>query len=241
MPPMPLPAGFLDELRKLPPDWHGHGSLTPPVLERIATEIGPRELAHSIETGIGKSTLLLSQLSRHHLVFTIDDPVEGSLRRVQESPLFRPVSVEIVVGPTQRTLREARLPEAIDFALLDGPHAFPFPELEYFSIYPRLAAGALLVIDDVHIPTVGHLFSVLADEEMFEVVDVLRTTAFLRRTSAPTFPPEGDDWPRQRYNARRFPEFRWTRGFSLYERAKARVPEPIRLAVKKQLQRLGSS
>jgi predicted O-methyltransferase YrrM len=194
---MPLPAGYLEQLGALPADWHAHGSLTPQVLDRIAAELAGREPEHSIETGTGKSTLLLSHLSRHHLVFTIDDPAEGSLAKVQSSPLFRAASVEFVVGPTQRTLRDAALPDGIGFALIDGPHAYPFPELEYFAIYPRLTPGALLIVDDVHIPTVGNLFSVIAEDDMFEVVDVLRTTAFLRRTSAPVFDPEGDSWDQQ--------------------------------------------
>lgn len=227
----------MSQIGALAPDWHGHGSLPFPVLERIVGEIGDRQLERSIETGTGKSSLLFSHLSRHHLVYTIDDPVEGSLRKVRESPLLRREGVEFVIGPTQVTLRDRPLSDGIELALIDGPHAFPFPELEYFAIYPRLATGAYLILDDVHIPTLGHLFSVISEDEMFETVDVLRTTAILRRTSAPTFPPDGDTWWRQRYNARRFPDFSRTRGFSLYERAKARVPEPVRIAVKRRLRR----
>lgn len=229
----------MKQLDALPPDWHGHGSLVMPVLEWIALEIADNVPTHTIETGTGKSTLLLSHLSRHHVVFTLDDRAqEGSLQKVQSSPLLCRESVEFVIGPTQKTLRTELLPKALDLALIDGPHAFPFPELEYYAIYPRLATGALLIIDDVHIPSVGHLASVLAEDEMFEVIDVLRSTMFLRRTPAPTFPPDGDSWPEQRYNAKRFPDFSQTQGFSLYERARTRVPERWRKAVKQRLRRL---
>ncbi len=40
---------------------------------------------------------------------------------------------------------------------------------------------------------------------MFERVDVVKRTAFFRRTSAPTFDPLGDRWTDQPYNASRFP------------------------------------
>ena len=35
------------------------------------------------------------------------------------------------------------------FVLIDGPHGYPFPEIEYFYFYPRLKPGALLVVDDI--------------------------------------------------------------------------------------------
>lgn len=228
---------LLESIRVLPPAWHGHGSLTPLVLEHLVDHIGSKRPRHSVETGTGKSTLLMSHVSPHHLVFTIDDPREGSLRVVRESPLLNASTVEFVLGPTQRTLRSFVLPDELDFALIDGPHAFPFPELEYYAIYPHLAAGALLVIDDIHIPTVSHLFDVLREDPMYDVIEVVRTTAFLRRTTAPLFDPEGEGWNTQPYNVRRFPLFKNTRGFTLLERAKAAVPEPTRLALRRYFPR----
>jgi hypothetical protein len=57
------------------------------------------------ETGTGKSTLLLSQLSGHHVAFTRDDVGDGdSLPEVRASPLLRREVVEFVVGSTQETL-----------------------------------------------------------------------------------------------------------------------------------------
>ena len=37
----------------------------------------------------------------------------------------------------------------------------------------------------------------------FDVIRVEGNTAFLRRTNAPTFSPEGDGWWRQRFNTSR--------------------------------------
>lgn len=230
---------LLRRINDLPPAWHGHGSLTPLVLSRLARHLEGKQVRHSVETGTGKSTLLLSHLSAHHLVFTIDDPVERSLEVVRTSPLLRAETVEFVTGPTQRTLKTFELPETLDFALIDGPHGYPFPELEYHAIYPKLIPGAVLVVDDIHIPTVNHLFEVLREDPMYRVIEVVRTTAFLRRTDAPVFDPEGEGWNHQPYNSRRFPLFRNTRGFTLIERTKAAVPEPIRRRLRRYLPRNG--
>ena len=48
------------------------GSLSATVLAVIA-ELAPRPLLLSVETGSGKSTVLLSNLSERHICFTLDD------------------------------------------------------------------------------------------------------------------------------------------------------------------------
>ena len=87
----------------------------------------------------------------------------------------------------------------------DGPHGYPFPELEYYFFYPHLDEDALLVIDDIHIPTIFRLFSFLREEAMFDFLGVASTTAFFRRNSSPAFHPLGDGWWLQNYNKNRFP------------------------------------
>ena len=186
---------------------HASGSVEIDVLERLEELIGPTPLAHSVETGCGKTTILLSNLSARHLVFTLDDSQSpnGSLNYVRGCPMFRADTTQFIVGPTQRTVGRHVFDAPLDFAMLDGPHAYPFPELEYYALYPHLRPGALLVIDDIHIPTIHRLYEFVREDDMFEPVTVVRTTAFLRRTGAPTFSPVSDGWPEQRFNARRFP------------------------------------
>ena len=185
---------------------HSHGTVTSLVLQAIE-RLAPRELQASAETGCGKTTVLLSNMSSSHLAFAVDDSAgEGSsVRFCQECPLFRRDRTSIVSGPTQLTLPRFELPATLDFVLLDGPHGYPFPDLEYFYFYPRLREGSILVVDDIHIPTVHNLFRFLSDEEMFDLVEVVDHTAFFRRSAALTFPPHGDGWWLQRYNAARFP------------------------------------
>ena len=81
------------------------------------------------------------------------------------------------------------------------PGGYPFPELEYFYFYPRIRSGGAMVIDDLQIPSVHHLFDFVRRDAMFDLETVMERTAFLRRTDAPTFPPEAGGWERQGYNA----------------------------------------
>ena len=142
-----------------------------------------------------------SSISRHHLVFARDDRAEGqTLARVRESELLAPGVVEFIVGPTQTTLPGYELPEALDLVFLDGPHGFPFPQLEYYHFYPRVRAGGMLIVDDIQIPTVRQLYRFLRRDGMWHLNGVVARTAFFTRTTAPTLDPLGDSFDRQGYN-----------------------------------------
>lgn len=223
----------LDGVARLPHDWHGAGSLGPDVLEAIADHASRRRIRRTAETGTGKGTLVFSHLSPHHTVFAVDDTASGdSLPQVKGSDLLRTDSVEFVVGPTQQTLPAHSFGEPLQVVLLDGPHAYPFPELEYYYFYPHLDRDALLIVDDIHIPTIFRLFEFLNEEEMFDRLGVIRTTAFFRRNDAPTFSPVQDGWWLQAYNKRRFPVQYPPRMRSWSRRVVDRLPDPAQRAAR---------
>jgi hypothetical protein len=149
-----------DRIARLPKDWHRAGSVANAVLDAIERHCRRfHPLTYSVETGCGKSTLLLSHLSQHHVVFTLGDPEnDDSHLKVLGSPLLNTQTVEWVYGPTQRALPVYRFTKAIQLALIDGPHGYPFPQMEYWALYPFLSAGALLIVDDIQIPTIYQLF-----------------------------------------------------------------------------------
>jgi len=60
---------------------------------------------------------------------------------VQASSLLNPGAVRFVEGPTQKTLPRYTFEAKLQAVLLDGPHAYPFPDLEYFYFYPHIERG----------------------------------------------------------------------------------------------------
>jgi hypothetical protein len=195
--------GFLRSCSRDTPE----GSVADSTLRIINDLLRTRPPRRSLETGCGRTTALLSHLSEHHTVFCVED----SGNRAIASATAARNNVEWIYGPSQRTLPRYEFTQPIDFALIDGPHGYPFPELEYFYIYPELAEGAWLLVDDVQIPTIHHFFSFLKDEKMFEFVTRSGDTAFFRRTSAPLFNPYGDGWWEQQYNISNLYRFKpWT-------------------------------
>ena len=113
--------------------------------------------------------------------------------------------LELVLGPTQLTLSKYNRFVPYDVVLLDGPHGYPFPEIEYYFFYPHLRPGGLLIIDDVHIATIGRFADFIAEDAMFEFIELVSSTAIFKRTDVPTFDPSGDGWWTQNYNRRRIP------------------------------------
>lgn len=210
---MPINRDLLQSIAELPGNWHDSGNLSNAAIQRMATlidEYFPNGLSASAETGCGKSTLLLSHLSRRHYVFTLD--VGDSLSKVRETPQFESENVVVVPGPSQVTLRHHEWTTKIDFALIDGAHGYPFPDLDYYFLYSQLNPGALLVIDDIHIPNITNLFKFCTEDDMYRLLAIEGYTSFFLRTSAPTFDPFGDGWWMQKYNQNRFPHKDWLEG-----------------------------
>jgi hypothetical protein len=214
-----------DEVRRriaeVGPSLHTAGTFSARTLEAIARAAGKRKIHHSAETGSGASTLLFSHLSEQHTVFALDAG-SGSITNVRRSPLLRPNVVTFVEGPTQITLPQHRFAEKLQLVLIDGPHGYPFPDLEYYFLYPHLETGALLILDDIHIPTVHNLFEFLRQDAMFKLDQTVQATAFFTRTGAPTFDSRGDGWWQQNYNAKPLLRYTWK------EKIKSALPASMR-------------
>jgi SAM-dependent methyltransferase len=196
-------ADVVDQIADLPDDWHGAGTVSPRVLRAIAFHVERiGKIRHSMETGSGKTTLLFSHLSANHLVFAVDDG--DSISQVRKSPLFNPQNVTFIEGPTQRTLPRHNFAHKVQIALIDGPHGFPFPDIEYYYFYPIIETGGLLLIDDIQIPSIGRMFEIIKADDMFDLLEIVDNMAFFGRTKALCTNPESDSWWLQGYNRKHY-------------------------------------
>jgi predicted O-methyltransferase YrrM len=183
---------------------HCAGSIGYETLAQIEELLGS-DVERTAETGCGRSTILFSNLAKEHYVFCVDDTAldRSSVSYFSNSGVTNRDAVHVTLGPTQETLVRFAHAGPYDAVLLDGPHGYPFPELEYFHFYPRIRAGGLLIVDDVQIATIGRLADVLQEDAMWRLETLSDKTAIFRRTHADTLPPTGDDWYAQDFNRRR--------------------------------------
>jgi hypothetical protein len=226
----------LRDVVSLRSQWHGAGTFRREALEKVLEHANGLDIQYSAETGTGKTTLLFSHLSAHHTVFAKEDSGDGdSLKVVRESPILRSEVVEFVVGPTQRTLPTHEFRSKLQLVLIDGPHGYPFPELEYYYLYPQISEGGLLILDDINIPTIFNLFTFVREDRMFELVEVVETTAFFKRTREQLFDPFDDGWWVQEYNRKRFPIRDSVLKYSMSSNLKYLVPLPLKSFLKKAI------
>jgi hypothetical protein len=189
---------------------HRAGTLAAEPLTRIeqilSTHFAGKKV-RSAETGCGASTVLFAHYGAEHHVYAYDDTIypNSSVNFAKTFKSFNDAKVTWHFGPTQHTLVQSPPSGKFDMVLIDGPHGYPWPEFEYAFFYHLLNEDGILVIDDIHIPTIRNMFTFLLEDDMFFLDSVVLTTAFFRRTSMPTFPPDGDHWWMQRYNIQQFP------------------------------------
>ena len=160
----------------------------------------------SAETGCGGSTIILSHTSEWHVAFAI----EGEHRTISElraNPSLRAERVVFVEGETRHTVPTYEFRDELDLALLDGPHAYPLPQIEFAYLFPLVRIGGWLVIDDIQIPSVNELFRFLRRNPEVLLEEIVVRTAFFRRVRVLDNGPDG--WEFQGINRRTILRYSW--------------------------------
>ena len=160
----------------------------------------------SVETGCGGSTIVLSHASERHIAFAIEGK-DQTITEVRRQADFRAEHVNFVEGESKDTLPGYRFADDVDLVLLDGPHAYPLPQIEFAYLFPRLRLGGWLVVDDIQIPSVHELFGFLKRESSVELEEVAVRTAFFRRVG--TAQNGADGWTLQGMNRHTILRYSW--------------------------------
>ena len=138
-------------------EFHPWDAMAPTALAAILQR-GPFQ--QTAETGCGGSTIVLSQASEQHTAFAVEGP-DRTISELRKHNDLLTGHVLFVEGDTKQTLPRHDWQGELDLVLLDGPHAYPLPQLEFVYLFPRIKLGGWLVIDDIQIPSVYELFRFL--------------------------------------------------------------------------------
>ena len=183
--------------------FHPWDAMAPAALDAILRR-GP--FRYTVETGCGGSTMLFSQASERHVAFAIEGE-NRTITGLRNQSDLRAERVTFVEGETKSTLPGYAFDERIDLALLDGPHAYPLPQLEFAYLFPHVRMGGWLVVDDIQIPSVHELFRFLKQEPSVVLEEVAVRTAFFRRVLQHETGPDG--WTQQGINRRTIWRYSW--------------------------------
>ncbi len=160
----------------------------------------------SAETGCGGSTIVLSHASHRHTAFAIEGQ-DKTLTELRQHSNLRTEKIIFVEGETKDTLPWHHFENTLDLVLLDGPHAYPLPQIEFAYLFPWVRLGGWLVVDDIQIPSVHELFRFLKKESSLALEEVCGRTAFFRRITAAEHGPDG--WTLQGMNRRTILRYSW--------------------------------
>lgn len=183
--------------------FHPWDAMAPAALESIAKR-GPFRC--SAETGCGGSTIVLSHLSQRHTAFAIEG-CDQTITNLRHHPDLRTGPVTFVEGETKSTVPSHRFADPLDLLLLDGPHAYPLPQLEFLFLFPQVRAGGWVVIDDLQIPAVHELFRFMNLERSMRLEETVLRTAIFRKVSESLPGPDG--WQSQGINQRAVWRYSW--------------------------------
>jgi precorrin-6B methylase 2 len=183
--------------------FHAWDAMAPAALSGILKR-GP--FHSSAETGCGGSTIVLSHASHRHVAFAIEGK-DQTLTELRRQTDLRSENVILVEGETRDTVPAYQFEGEMDLVLLDGPHAYPLPQLEFAYLFPWIRQGGWLVLDDIQIPSVYELFRFLEKDPTVVLEEVIVRTAFFRRVSVAEHGPDG--WALQGINRHTIWRYSW--------------------------------
>ena len=186
-------------LRAAPPGIHGSGDeywgLAWPALEWLERELLVGMA--TVETGSGASTIVFAASGADHVAVTPDPDEEA---RVRAACLELDVSsdrISFEVGYSHDVLpRLSNRASALDLALLDGAHGFPYPILDWWNVSPLLKVGGRMLLDDAYMPPVAVVLDHARSSKAWEVEEAISYRTVVLRKLADELPPF--DWEGER-------------------------------------------
>ena len=198
-------GGIDDALISQAVTFHPWDAMAPAPLAAIR-ERGP--FTSTAETGCGASTIVFSHCSRHHTAFAFEGENRTITSLRQRTDLGAGTLV-FVEGLSKDTLPGFAFAAELDLVLLDGPHAYPQPQVEFTYLFPHVRLQGWLVLDDIQIPSVHELFRFLRRAPSVALEETVGRTAFFRRIGKSDAEDGPDGWWLQPMNRRAVLRYSW--------------------------------
>jgi hypothetical protein len=129
-----------------------------------------KENAKTLEIGAGISTFAFALRNCYHTAITPHDTEITAIRDYASSKSINLERVSFVAKSSEEYLPTVDITE-LEFVLIDGKHAFPWPIIDWFYTADRLKKGGVMMLDDLPLKSVRLLSDFLiTDKERWSVV-----------------------------------------------------------------------
>jgi hypothetical protein len=122
----------------------------------------------TLETGAGASTMMFASRGAVHEAVT---PSADEAERITKECERRGISTEDLtfrIGSSADVLRDWE-PRPLDFVLIDGGHAFPYPTLDWWYVQQHVKVGGLVLLDDAYMPPVAAVVDHLRNSQAWKL------------------------------------------------------------------------
>ncbi len=158
----------------------------------------------TVETGAGVSTILFLLLGAIHRSITPDGREVGRIIDYCDRHGIPTTNYHPIVGSSERVLPALEPEITLDFALIDGNHAFPAPQIDWYYLTDRLRTDGVIALDDVSLWPCRILADFLDEEEVWR--RLTRNDRFaVYRMIAPGADVLGRWWGQQPFVVRQSP------------------------------------
>ncbi len=178
----------------------------------------------TIETGVGASTVIFAAAGTYHTAISPDSAEHERVLEYCQKIGVDASRITFIEGLSDDVLPSLLGRErTLDMAFIDGAHSFPFPEVDWYYITRSLKVGGRMLLDDIPIPAVAHVFRHMSLEPNWRLDGISddRAAAFTLLS-----PPAPEDWSQQPFN-KSYPDL----GF-------AALPKRLRLTMMYRVKRL---
>ena len=137
-------------------------------LAYIDSIINPDHL--TLETGGGHSTIIFANKVKKHYCINPDKTANKLIREFLIQKECWTENIIFIENSSDAVLPDLKTEGAIDVALIDGNHSFPFPIIDWYYLDKLMKPGSILLLDNVEINSVQMLAQFLNSEPSYRLI-----------------------------------------------------------------------
>jgi hypothetical protein len=186
-------SALTESLRRTPPSLHGRHEFWGLAWEALAwLETNVETGMATLETGAGASTMIFAARGALHEAITPDAEEERRIRSACSERGIDDTRVTFHIGHSE-TVLPSLTGRALDLALVDGAHGFPYPILDWWHLAPRLKTGGRMLLDDAYLPPVAAIVDYVRASDAWELEGAISFRTVCIRKVRDEEPPSDAD------------------------------------------------